>query len=238
MPVLRQRGQLRQSLSEGSTFENDDLNSEEFHRSNSQDNVISTEDLREYFECPVCFNVPRKAPIFACARGHMICALCKPRIAICPTCRVPFDGQPYRLYFAERLLEERVPISCTFADYGCKLEAPGAAIKRHEETGCPFEPMACQHHENGCNLKISRRLMSSHIEICDHRLIDCPLAPTCKEKIIKKRLMKHLESAHLTKGLFGGESIQSHLKLLFLSLIVLCFFSLLINFFFFVYYLP
>ena len=45
----------------------------------------------------------------------------QPRIDICPTCRVPFDGQPYRLYFAERLLEERVPIACRFADDGCKV---------------------------------------------------------------------------------------------------------------------
>ena len=45
----------------------------------------------------------------------------QPRISICPTCRVPFDGQPYRLYFAERLLEERVPIACRFAEDGCKV---------------------------------------------------------------------------------------------------------------------
>ena len=42
-----------------------------------QENFISTEDLREYFECPVCFLVPRKPPIYACIRGHMICASCK-----------------------------------------------------------------------------------------------------------------------------------------------------------------
>ena len=45
----------------------------------------------------------------------------QPRISVCPTCRIPFNGQSYRLYFAERLLEERVPISCRFADNGCKV---------------------------------------------------------------------------------------------------------------------
>ena len=116
------------------------------------------------------------------------------------------------------------------------MESPGAAIKRHEEAGCPFEPIRCLQHENGCKIQISRRLMTSHVEICDYRIIDCPLAPTCKEKIIKKRLLNHLEGAHL-KGLFGGGSIQSHLKLLSISLIALCFLSLLINIFFFLHYL-
>lgn len=28
----------------------------------------TNEELREYFECPVCFEVPRSPPIFACSR--------------------------------------------------------------------------------------------------------------------------------------------------------------------------
>ena len=53
----------------------------------------------------------------------------QPRIGVCPTCRVPFDGQPYRLYFAERLLEERVPIACRFAEDGCKVSSKILVIK-------------------------------------------------------------------------------------------------------------
>ena len=34
---------------------------------------ISTEELREYFECPVCLVVPRPGcPIFACPQGKFI----------------------------------------------------------------------------------------------------------------------------------------------------------------------
>lgn len=239
MSLNRPRQRLYQSVSDPSNVEDDNFNlsSEELQRINSQDNLISTEDLREYFECPVCFVVPRKPPIYACVRGHMICASCKPRIAICPTCRVPFDGQPYRLYFAERLLEERVPIACSYADFGCKVEAPGAAIKRHEEAGCSFEPITCLQQENGCKMKVSRRLMTSHTEICEYRLIDCPLAPNCKEKVVKKRLLNHLEAIHLTKGFFGGRSTESYVHLLFIALIILCFLSFIINIFFFLYYL-
>lgn len=238
MSITRPRQRLYQSVSDTSSLDDDtNLSSAEHHRTNFQDNLISTEELREYFECPVCFNVPRKPPIFACARGHMICASCKPRITICPTCRVAFDGQPYRLYFAERLLEERVPISCSFAEYGCTVEAPGAAIKSHEEFGCPFEHIACINKENGCKMKISRRLMASHVEMCDFRLINCPLNPNCKERVVKKRLIDHLETIHITKGFFGGKSSQSYFNLLFIALVVLCFLSFIINILFFVSYL-
>ena len=29
-------------------------------------NYISLEELKDYFECPICLNVPRKAPIWQC----------------------------------------------------------------------------------------------------------------------------------------------------------------------------
>jgi len=33
---------------------------------------ISLSDLKDYFECPVCYNVPRRPPIFQCEKGHII----------------------------------------------------------------------------------------------------------------------------------------------------------------------
>ena len=121
------------------------------YSSSNSEKVISTEDLREYFECPICFNVPRSPPIYACGVGHMICRVCRPKLKNCPTCRMPypppgtqnhryeprtktsfrsswffwlllfnsaFDSRCFmiffpifRLYFAEKLLEERIPIA-------------------------------------------------------------------------------------------------------------------------------
>lgn len=237
MSTSRPRQRLYQPDEDGISLQESNSQNYEENRPTLQENFISTEDLREYFECPVCFLVPRKPPIYACIRGHMICASCKPRMINCPTCRVSLDGQPYRLYFAERLLEERVPISCTFADHGCKVESPGAAMKRHEENGCPFEPIPCIQKNNGCKMKISRRLMTSHVDSCDYRFIDCPLAPTCKERIVRKNLLNHLESNHIRKSVFGGQSARSYINLLFIALVVLCFLSFIINIIFFFYYL-
>jgi hypothetical protein len=121
--------------------------------------------------------------------------------------------------------------------YSNQVEAPGAAIKSHEEFGCPFEHIACINKENGCKMKISRRLMASHVETCDFRLINCPLNPNCKERVVKKRLIDHLETIHITKGFFGEKSSQSYFNLLFIALLLLCFLSFIINIIFFVSYL-
>ena len=54
--------------------------------------------LRSLAECPVCYDVRRDVPIYQCANGHIICGACKDRetVAICPTCRCPFDNPPRR----------------------------------------------------------------------------------------------------------------------------------------------
>ena len=36
-------------------------------------------------ECPVCFDIPRKAPIPVCPNGHVVCVRCVR--GECPTCR-------------------------------------------------------------------------------------------------------------------------------------------------------
>jgi len=45
--------------------------------------------LRDKVECPVCFDVPRKAPIPVCPNGHVVCVRCVR--AECPTCRVNME---------------------------------------------------------------------------------------------------------------------------------------------------
>jgi len=197
--------------------------------STSSDKVISTEDLREYFECPICFNVPRTPPIYACSVGHMICSQCRPRLQHCPTCRLPYSEQNLRLYFAERLLEERVPIACSFAEFGCELELTGPAMKRHEKEGCPHEPLPCRLKVNGCKARVSRKSLASHQDKCDFKLIACPLAPKCEEKIVKKFLMQHLQDCHLSATSF---SFLSGIKIdqsTFIALLVLCIVSILFN---------
>ena len=44
----------------------------------------------------------------------------------------------FRLFFAERLLEERIPLPCCNAELGCKIEHVADRIRKHETEECPF----------------------------------------------------------------------------------------------------
>ena len=87
-----------------------------------------------------------------------------------------------RLYFAERLIEEKVPVQCKFSALGCRLELTGQDLFRHEAEECPYEPMACDFYHRGCKEKVSRAKKSDHLQLCDFRLVDCPM-DDCKEQI-------------------------------------------------------
>jgi len=46
--------------------------------------------LRDKVECPVCLDVPKRAPIPVCINGHVVCQNCLR--SECPTCRARMDG--------------------------------------------------------------------------------------------------------------------------------------------------
>ena len=112
---------------------------------------ISTEELREYFECPICLSPPRPgANIFACAQGHMICQICRPRVKSCPVCRITgTESNHLRLYTIERLFEDKVPSQCKFTELGCDVELLGQLLLQHERQ-CPFEQIKCDFNDRGC----------------------------------------------------------------------------------------
>jgi hypothetical protein len=60
------------------------IESEETAKANYDDLVSQ---LAAKVECPVCFEVPKSAPIHSCINGHLVCRDC--RRDTCPTCRVP-----------------------------------------------------------------------------------------------------------------------------------------------------
>jgi len=45
--------------------------------------------LRDKVECPVCYVIPRKAPVPVCPNGHIVCENCVRET--CPTCRVRME---------------------------------------------------------------------------------------------------------------------------------------------------
>ena len=126
------------------------------------------------------------------------------------------------MYFAEKLLEERVPMACSYAVHGCELELTGGAIRTHEQS-CPYQPMPCP--LKGCTALVSRSKLKGHTDKCDFRLVTCPLSPgSCDRRVAKNSLLRHLQDDHLSfKGIFKID------RNLFLFLLCLCVLSLMFN---------
>jgi len=56
-------------------------------------------------ECPICMDLAQP-PIYMCRDSHLICNICAPLMAQCPTCWVPFNSPILRNRMAERCLED------------------------------------------------------------------------------------------------------------------------------------
>jgi hypothetical protein len=61
------------------------------------------EQARE-LECPVCLEEsPPDAPIYMCEELHPVCSTCRPRLKVCPSCRLAYPAWagPRRHRYAE-----------------------------------------------------------------------------------------------------------------------------------------
>ena len=96
--------------------------------------TIQLSSLLEILECPVCCNVPRSPPVFQCSNGHMVCQDCRPKLAVCHSCREPQDEIRNRAL--ERLLDI-IPLECSFAKNGCNGSMTGENLHEHEKQ-CQF----------------------------------------------------------------------------------------------------
>ena len=69
-----------------------------------QDKVI--EELKDYLECSICFEVYGQAPIWSCDRDHWLCCSCLKKNAQCPWCQSDFRAEPpKRRRTSEKILQ-------------------------------------------------------------------------------------------------------------------------------------
>ena len=192
--------------------------------------TLSVEDLRNYLECPICLETPNRPPIFQCNKGHLICSSCRPRVRVCPVCRVrlPSISNTNRLLFAERLVQDRLPVPCKYADDGCPVELVSTPLARHEED-CPFRPRSCPNRNKGCKQLVTDKTCKDHMAKCRYRIVECPIQDCSIQKqiqIIAKDLEIHLREEHFTQDAFGPLTTHQ----LIVILISLCLVSFAVNF--------
>ena len=55
--------------------------------SNTYQNSITDQYIRDLLECPVCMETIKSVPVYQCANGHVICKICIEKLNNCPICR-------------------------------------------------------------------------------------------------------------------------------------------------------
>jgi len=105
-------------------------------------------------ECPVCFEVPKEAPINVCPNGHVVCNTCKRER--CPTCRVRMG--PGTSIIALTVVEN-IPHTCEFQIHGCLVTCQLQELKLHQAQ-CQFRTVHCPNSR--CPEKIPLATLAEH----------------------------------------------------------------------------
>jgi len=110
--------------------------------------------LKYQIECPVCLEVPRKGPVFACTNGHLVCKRCKQDT--CPTCMgdVGDNKSLVALAVIENILHD-----CKFAE--CEEEFPLKDIEEHEKI-CEHRFVACPYYGQ-CDEMVALSKLVDHL---------------------------------------------------------------------------
>jgi len=119
---------------------------------------VSADELKDVLECPVCLKVPRQPPIYQCERGHCICSVCHAKLTNCPVCRIPL-GKTRSLIF-EKVLS-KMPHSCKFSDYGCKMEHTKTTLECHEKD-CGYRLVNCV--DLACQTQVPMAQLVEHMK--------------------------------------------------------------------------
>jgi len=144
------------------------IESEETVKAN-YDDLIS--QLAAKVECPVCFEVPKSAPIHSCANGHLVCRDC--RRDTCPTCRVPLGRSTSLLAVT---VIEQIPHRCEFESQGCSARLALPHLKAHI-SNCPHRLVRCPNFS--CPEKVPLAMLAEHtLKRCIHNgtFFDAPLS--------------------------------------------------------------
>merc|ERR1712059_161817 len=114
--------------------------------------------LRDKVECPVCLDVPKKAPIPVCPNGHVVCSKCVREK--CPTCRVKMEQGKSSLAVT---VIENIDHDCE--NEGCNEKLSHRELVSHDKS-CFYRLVECPDLES-CKEKISLASLGMGNGKCD-----------------------------------------------------------------------
>jgi len=116
------------------------------------------QQLRDKVECPVCLDVPKKAPIPVCPNGHIVCSKCV-RVE-CPKCRVRMGQGKSTLAVT---VIENIEHQCENDE--CQKKFSLEELAKHVKI-CDYRLVNINCPGPRCNEKVSLALMATHIVSC------------------------------------------------------------------------
>jgi hypothetical protein len=100
--------------------------------------------LEDKLECPVCFSIPKEAPINVCLNGHVVCQTCR-KGSCPPTCSAISDQRGGTSLLALTVVEN-IPLErCDFTENGCKFQC-----SPDKQEKLSIHEMECKYRDVNC----------------------------------------------------------------------------------------
>ena len=133
--------------------------------------------------CSFCRGVLEKPVRSKC--GHVFCKPCleAPLLRECPVCDVELSssssgkqqGQPVDEELVRKLGE--LSLHCSHQKEGCEAVVTYHSLEEHMVVECKFRLVPCKHRN--CKEFVPHASLDSHMEKCDHRLVECKVCKAC-----------------------------------------------------------
>jgi len=148
-------------------------NWEEKYNDLFQTHIRLVSSLQNLMECPICFEIPKKAPIPCCRNGHLMCSNClgNSEIRECPACKVVMNANNHCLNTLANSILDLIPHSCRFKIHGCQHEDLPTNMKAHEQN-CKHREVKCPYYL--CKEEIPMSGLSSHYDMHNGAIYDVP----------------------------------------------------------------
>jgi len=112
--------------------------------------------LKDKVECPVCFDIPKKAPVPVCPNGHVVCVRCVREE--CPTCRVKMEQGTSTLAVT---VIENIEHQCD--NEGCDLTFSLSDLPSHMAR-CGHRNVKCPGLD--CSVRLPLSKLHNHVITC------------------------------------------------------------------------
>eukprot|EP00347_Sterkiella_histriomuscorum_P008217 403345930 len=157
----------------------------------SCDRVVNQASLKEELKCRICFGVLRD-PQECKNCENCFCLSCLEEWFksnyICPMkCSQEPDFKSKAHKIIRNMLSELV-ICCQFQEFGCQAQISYDKLEDHENFECEFEMLECNAKEQGCDVRLKRKEMTTHKIICTYMPTQCDF---CKLMVKRKEIQAH-----------------------------------------------